>query len=30
VVKLDNGAVKAVDYLIWCMIFCTLCPAFAA
>jgi len=29
-VKLDNEAVIDADYLVWCMVFCVNCPAFAS
>jgi len=29
-VKLDNEAVIATEYLVWCMVFCMFCPAFAS
>jgi len=29
-VKLDNEAVVSSDYLVWCMAFCVVCPAFAS
>jgi len=29
-VKLDNEAVIDTDHLVWCMVFCVNCPAFAS